>query len=88
MSGNREIDREEFTKVMNLMQADNKQGARHRNARRLGLKETKEDGGLVEYFFGKDGNACLKHENFVQFLRDLHDEVCAINVYFVHFQFQ
>lgn len=76
---NRQIDREEFKKVMGLMRAQNRQGASHRDGRRFGLKvaEPVENGGLLEYFFGKDGKTCLQHERFVQFLRDLHDEVCV-----------
>ena len=75
---NREIDREEFKKVMTLMRAQNRQGARHRDGRRLGLKviEPVENGSLVEYFFDRDDKTYLKHDTFVQFLRDLHDEVC------------
>lgn len=68
---------EEFKKVMGLMRAQNRQGAGHRDGRRFGLKvaEPVENGGLLEYFFGKDGRTCLQHERFVQFLRDLHDEL-------------
>ncbi|KAK0572853.1 hypothetical protein LWI29_038172 [Acer saccharum] len=78
LDNNGEIDKEEFKKVMGLMQTKNKQGARLRNGRRFGLKDSGEDGGLVEYFFGRDGNTCLKHEKFVQFLRDLHDEILQL----------
>lgn len=60
---------------MHLMQEEKKQGVRFRNKRRFEPKTIMEDGGLVEYFFGKDGNTCLKHEKFAQFLRDLHREV-------------
>ncbi|XP_022731041.1 calcium uptake protein, mitochondrial-like isoform X1 [Durio zibethinus] len=82
---NREIDREEFKKVMALMRAQNRQGACHRDGRRLGLKVTEpvENGGLVEYFFGRDGKTCLKHDTFVQFLRDLHDEILKLE--FAHY---
>jgi hypothetical protein len=64
---------------MGLMRAQNRQGAGHRDGRRFGLKvaEPVENGGLLEYFFGKDGRTCLQHERFVQFLRDLHEEVCV-----------
>lgn len=74
---NRQIDKEEFKKVMALMRTYNRQGAHHRDGLRIGLNVTGsvENGGLLEYFFGKDGNECLEHEKFVQFLRDLHDEV-------------
>lgn len=75
----RKIDRDEFKKVMSLMRAQNRQGAQHRDGRRVGLNvvEPVENGGLLEYFFGKDGKTCLQHERFVKFLRDLHDEVCV-----------
>ena len=71
---NREIDREEFNKVMALMRAQKRQGAQYKDGKRLGQKAV-EKGGLLEYFFGKDGKTCLRHETFVQFLRDLHNEV-------------
>lgn len=79
---NRGVDKEEFQKMMELMRTSNRQGARHRNGLRFGLKVTGsvEEGGLLEYFFGKDGNGRLEQEKFVQFLRDLHDEVCLIKI--------
>ncbi|XP_022731042.1 calcium uptake protein, mitochondrial-like isoform X2 [Durio zibethinus] len=85
LNNNGEIDREEFKKVMALMRAQNRQGACHRDGRRLGLKVTEpvENGGLVEYFFGRDGKTCLKHDTFVQFLRDLHDEILKLE--FAHY---
>lgn len=75
---NRGVDKEEFKKMMELMRTANRQGARHRNGLRFGLKVTGsvEEGGLLEYFFSEDGNGRLEQERFVQFLRDLHDEVC------------
>ena len=73
----REIDREEFKKVMTLMRSYNRQGVSHNGGLRSGLKYSRpvEDGGLVEYFFGKDGDERLHHDKFVQFLRELQDEV-------------
>ncbi|XP_039141453.1 calcium uptake protein, mitochondrial-like [Dioscorea cayenensis subsp. rotundata] len=80
---NGEIDREEFKKVMALMRSYNRQGTSHRDGLRIGLKvgTPVENGGLLEYFFGKDGNGRLQHDKFVQFLRDLHEEI-------VHLEFQ
>lgn len=77
---NREIDREEFKKVMSWMRSHNRQGAVHSDGLRAGHKlgDSAENGGLVEYFFGKDGKLRLQHDKFVQFLRDLRDEVCHI----------
>ncbi|GMI89190.1 hypothetical protein like AT4G32060 [Hibiscus trionum] len=85
---NGEIDREEFKKVMTLMRSQNKQAARHRDGRRIGLKvsEPVENGGLVEYFFGQDGKTCLKHDKFVQFLRDLHNEMLRLE--FSHYDYK
>ncbi|CAI9100922.1 OLC1v1038111C1 [Oldenlandia corymbosa var. corymbosa] len=79
------IDRQEFQKVMALMRTHNRQGARHRDGLRIGLNVSGsvEDGGLLEYFFGKDGKGRLEHENFVQFLRDLHDEILRLE--FAHY---
>lgn len=73
----REIEREEFKKVIGLMRSYNRQGVSHSNGLRFGLKVGGfiENGGLLQSFFGKDGTGCLQHDTFVQFLRDLHDEV-------------
>ncbi|CAL5328635.1 unnamed protein product [Camellia sinensis] len=83
-----EIDKDEFKKVMTLMQTHNRQGARHRDGLRIGLKVSSsvEDGGLLEHFFGKDGKQCLEHGKFVQFLRDLHDEILRLE--FAHYDYK
>lgn len=75
----REIDREEFKKVMALMRGHNRQGAFQKGGLRTGLRigGHVENGGVVHYFFGEDGNQRLKHDKFVQFLKDLHHEVCS-----------
>lgn len=88
LNNNGEIDREEFKKVMSLMRTQNRQGARHRDGRRLGFRvvEPVENGGLLEHFFGKDGKTCLQHGRFVQFLRDLQDEI--IRLEFAHYDFK
>ncbi|KAK9280273.1 hypothetical protein L1049_013961 [Liquidambar formosana] len=83
-----EIDRDEFKKVMALMRAQNRQGAQHRDGLRVGLKVSGsvENGGLVEYFFGKDGKARLQHDKFVQFMRDLHEEILKLE--FAHYDYK
>ncbi|KAI4335633.1 hypothetical protein L6164_014265 [Bauhinia variegata] len=86
LDNNGEIDKEEFKKVMNLMRSGSKQGVNHRERGRLGLKaKIVENGGLLEYFFGKDGNSCLQLERFVQFLRDLHNEILQLE--FSHYDY-
>ncbi|XP_073298673.1 calcium uptake protein, mitochondrial-like [Primulina huaijiensis] len=82
------IDKQEFQKVMNLMRTQNRQGANHRDGMRIGLKVSGsvEDGGLLEYFFGKDGNGRLEHQKFVQFFRELHDEILRLE--FSHYDFK
>lgn len=63
--------------MMAFMRSNNRQGACHRNGLRFGLKvkNSVENAGIVEYFFGKDGNERLKHDKFVTFLRNLHEEI-------------
>ncbi|XP_027332358.1 calcium uptake protein, mitochondrial-like [Abrus precatorius] len=85
IDNNGEIDRQEFKKVMALMRSQNRQGANHRDGRRLGIKASVENGGLLEYFFGKDGMTCLHHDRFVQFLRELHDEILRLE--FSHYDY-
>ncbi|PHT48033.1 hypothetical protein CQW23_12241 [Capsicum baccatum] len=82
------VDKDEFKRMMELMRTANRQGARHRNGLRFGLKVSGsvEEGGLLEYFFGKDGNGCLEQERFVQFLRDLHDEISRLE--FAHYDYK
>ncbi|XP_027329326.1 calcium uptake protein, mitochondrial-like isoform X2 [Abrus precatorius] len=83
-----EISKEEFKKVMALMRSRHRQGVHHRDGLRIGLKvnDSVENGGLVEYFFGKDGNECLQHDKFVKFLRDLHDEILRLE--FAHYDYK
>ncbi|CAJ1944700.1 unnamed protein product [Sphenostylis stenocarpa] len=81
-----EIDKQEFKKVMALMRSQNRQGATHRNGRRLGIKTSVENGGLLEYFFGEHGTSCLQHERFVQFLRELHEEILRLE--FSHYDYK
>ncbi|KAL0291036.1 UNVERIFIED_CONTAM: Calcium uptake protein, mitochondrial [Sesamum angustifolium] len=85
---NGEIDRDEFKKVMNLMRAHNRQGAVHSDGLRAGHKlgGSVENGGLLEYFFGGDGKKLLHHDKFVQFLRDLHDEMVRLE--FAHYDYK
>ncbi|XP_038898722.1 calcium uptake protein, mitochondrial isoform X2 [Benincasa hispida] len=83
-----EIDKEEFKKVMALMRSHNRQGAQHRNGHRSRLifDGCVENGGLVEYFFGKDGNAGLQLEKFVQFMKDLQIEMLKLE--FAHYDYK
>ncbi|KAL8143305.1 hypothetical protein V2J09_016337, partial [Rumex salicifolius] len=88
IDGNGEIDREEFKKVMTLMRAANRQGSAHRDGLRAGIKVggSVENGELVEYFFGKDGKGKLHHDKFVQFLRDLNNEIVRLE--FAHYDYK
>ncbi|XXG59110.1 hypothetical protein AAC387_Pa04g1249 [Persea americana] len=83
-----EIERDEFKQVMNLMRSCNRQGASHRDGLRIGLKarSSVENGGLVEYFFGKDGNEALQHGKFVEFLKNLHNEI--LHLEFAHYDYK
>ncbi|AQK44630.1 calcium-binding EF hand family protein [Zea mays] len=79
------IDREEFKKVMSLMRSFNRQGSTHKDGLRIGLKvgQPVENGGVVEYFFGSDGNEPLHCVRFSNFLKELHDEI--IRLEFSHY---
>ncbi|KAL6523887.1 hypothetical protein OROMI_030982 [Orobanche minor] len=85
---NGEIDREEFKKVITLMRAHNRQGAVHSDGFRAGHKlgGSIENGGLLEYFFESDGKNLLRHDKFVQFLRDLHHEMVRLE--FAHYDYK
>uniref|UniRef100_R7WAV8 Calcium-binding atopy-related autoantigen 1 n=1 Tax=Aegilops tauschii TaxID=37682 RepID=R7WAV8_AEGTA len=80
-----EIDKEEFKKVMALMRSYNRQGAAHRHGLRTGFKvgQSVENGGVVEYFFGNDGNEPLHFDKFTSFLKELHEEI--IRLEFSHY---
>ncbi|KAF5812858.1 putative calcium uptake protein/3 [Helianthus annuus] len=83
-----EIDKEEFKKVMAMMRAQHRQGSRHRDGKRNGLKISTpvDNGGLLEHFFGKDGKPCLSIEKFVKFLKDLKNEILLLE--FAHYDYK
>ncbi|KAI3754392.1 hypothetical protein L1987_54175 [Smallanthus sonchifolius] len=83
-----EIDKEEFKKVMAMMRAQHRQGSRQRGGLRNGLKISTpvENGGLLEHFFGKVGKSCLALEKFVQFLKDLNNEILVLE--FAHYDYK
>ncbi|CAL9227677.1 unnamed protein product [Arabidopsis halleri] len=85
---NGEIDKEEFKTVMSLMRSQHRQGIGHRDGLRTGLHMTGsvEDGGLVEYFFGKDGSQKLKHDKFTKFMKDLTEEMLRLE--FGHYDYK
>ncbi|XP_021769392.1 calcium uptake protein, mitochondrial-like [Chenopodium quinoa] len=85
---NGEIDRDEFKKVMALMRNQNRQGSSHCDGLRPGFKlgGSVENGGLVEYFFGENGEMPLQYDNFVRFLRKLHDEIVRLE--FSHYDYR
>ena len=58
---------------MALMRSFNRQGATHKDGLRIGLKvgQPVENGGVVEFFFGNDGNEPLHYDKFTKFLKDL-----------------
>lgn len=88
VDNNGEIDRNEFKKVMALMRDQNRQGSAHCDGLRPGFKlgGSVENGGLLEYFFGEDGEMQLHHDNFVRFLRKLHDEIVRLE--FSHYDYR
>ncbi|XP_045822531.1 calcium uptake protein, mitochondrial [Trifolium pratense] len=88
VDNNGEITKEEFKKVMALMRSHHRQGVQHRDGLRTGLNvnDSVENGGLLEHFFGKDGKSSLQLDKFVQFLRDLNDEILRLE--FAHYDYK
>lgn len=86
-NGDGRIDREEFQMVMASMRARTRKNVRQHDGLRTGLKVqgSVEDCGLIEFFFGKDGQKLLKHEDFEQFLKELHEEI--IRLEFSHYDY-
>ncbi|KAH7298673.1 hypothetical protein KP509_25G053500 [Ceratopteris richardii] len=86
-NGDGTIDRQEFQKVMNSMRAQMRKNIRQYDGLRTGMKVEKnvEECGLIEFFFGKDGQKLLRHEDFEQFLRKLHEEI--IHLEFYHYDY-
>ncbi|XP_068637658.1 calcium uptake protein, mitochondrial-like isoform X2 [Aristolochia californica] len=83
------IPEKSFSVAFKMFDLDrNGQGALHKNGRRHGLKVQKsvENSSLIEYFFGKDGNGILQHEKFVQFLKELRDEILRLE--FSHYDYK
>lgn len=87
LDGNGTIDREEFTKVMEVMRSR----IRRRPLRRDGLRTVSkvenvvQNEGLVEFLFREDGKKLLKHEDFELFLKELHEEI--IRLEFAHYDY-
>ncbi|KAG0570641.1 hypothetical protein KC19_6G176800 [Ceratodon purpureus] len=81
------IDREEFKKVMAWMRDQNRFGRSHSGGRRTGLHVSGdvENAGLVELFFGRDGQRQLSMDQFEKFMKDLHSEI--IHLEFAHYDF-
>lgn len=73
---------------MTLMRAHNRQGAHHSDGHRGGhnLGGHIDSGGLLQDFFGEDGKKRLQYDTFVQFLRDLHEEILKLE--FVHYDYK
>lgn len=57
--------------MMELMRDYSRQGKRSGSR----MNRSAENSGLIQFFFGENGNGKLKYETFVEFLRDLHEEV-------------
>ncbi|KAL5074367.1 hypothetical protein RYX36_013351 [Vicia faba] len=83
MDNDGEIDKEEFKRVMASMRSHSRHGIHRRD---LEADASVENGRMVKYLFDKDGNGHLGHDKFVQFIRDLHDEILRLE--FVHYDFK
>ncbi|XP_024398218.1 calcium uptake protein, mitochondrial isoform X2 [Physcomitrium patens] len=81
------IDRAEFKKVMTWMRAQTRVGKSHTHGLRTGLGVSKDidNAGMVEFFFGTNGNRQLPLTQFERFLKELHEEI--IRLEFAHYDY-
>ncbi|GAU23119.1 hypothetical protein TSUD_305670 [Trifolium subterraneum] len=84
MDNDGEIDKEEFKRVVTSIRSHSRHSVRRRDERLTDASI--ENGRMVEYLFGKDGKGRLKHDKFVKFISDLHDEILRLE--FVHYDFK
>jgi len=80
------LDREEFKEVLANLREKTRVG-KTSTGLRPGMKSSGsvEDGGLVEFFFGKNGKKTLTLKKFEDFLSQLHDEMVSLE--FSHYDF-
>lgn len=81
------LDRDEFKRVLANLREKTRVGKS--TGKRPGMKMkgvgSVEDGGLVEYFFGKNGKKMLTLKKFEEFLMQLHIEMVALE--FSHYDY-
>ncbi|XP_055830289.1 calcium uptake protein, mitochondrial-like isoform X2 [Solanum dulcamara] len=83
------IPESSFSVAFKMFDLDcNGQGAHHSDGLRGGhnLGGHIDSGGLLQDFFGEDGKKRLQYDTFVQFLRDLHEEMLKLE--FAHYDYK
>ncbi|XP_059156509.1 calcium uptake protein 1, mitochondrial-like isoform X2 [Physella acuta] len=77
-NGDGEVDREEFSKVQEIIRNQTSIGMRHRNNANSGSVDHGMSSALTSYFFGVDGSKKLTVSEFLEFQRQLHREINKI----------
>ncbi|GAQ80438.1 hypothetical protein KFL_000540150 [Klebsormidium nitens] len=87
------VDKDEFKSVMAVLRKQSKAGQRNRGGLRFlsgksppRLGTSVDEGGVVEYFFGKDGKQCLTLEAFQKFMAELQEEITRLE--FAHYDWR
>ncbi|CAI5447112.1 unnamed protein product [Caenorhabditis angaria] len=76
VNGDGALDKEEFTKVQQLIMSQTTVGQRHRDHNTMNTSFRVETNSALEvYFFGKDGKGKLSSEKFIEFQEKLQHDI-------------
>ena len=75
LNGDGNVDAREFENVTNLMRSQSSMGARHRDHQATGSTLKGINSGLIAYFFGQNRKKHLTVDDFLEFQRELQNEI-------------
>ena len=78
LNGDGNVDAKEFEVVTNLMKSQSSLGARHRDHQNTGNTFKGINSGLISYFFGANKEGILTVEKFLEFQRQLQNEILRL----------
>ncbi|CAB3409980.1 unnamed protein product [Caenorhabditis bovis] len=79
VNGDGALDREEFTKVKQLVMSQTTVGQRHRDhVTPISSYRSETNSALEAYFFGKDGQGRLPAQKFIEFHKKLQHDILAM----------
>lgn len=78
LNGDGDVDAREFENVTNLMRSQSSMGARHRDHQNTGSTLKGINSGLITYFFGQNRKGILTVDDFLEFQRNLQNEILEL----------